>query len=63
LAKFRANLSQFPGVTSETILQDNPDVIAIKRKFAKEFWMVGGAEMAKTVGRLKLDEVILWPIS
>jgi type IV secretory pathway VirJ component len=63
LAKFRANLSQFPGVTSEAILQDNPDVIAIKQKFAKEFWMVGGAEMAKTVGRLKLDEVILWPIS
>jgi myosin heavy subunit len=58
LAKFRANLSQFPGVTSETILQENPDIVAIKLKFAKEFWMVGGAEMAKTVARAKLDEVI-----
>jgi hypothetical protein len=63
LAKFRANLSQFPGVTSDTILQDNPDIIAIKLKFAKEFWMVGGADMAKTVARAKLDEVILWSIS
>jgi hypothetical protein len=58
LAKFRANLSQFPGVTSDTILRDNPDIIAIKLKFAKEFWMVGGADMAKTVARAKLDEVV-----
>jgi type IV secretory pathway VirJ component len=58
LAKFRANLSQFPGVTSDTILQENPDIVAIKLKFAKEFWMVGGADMAKTVARAKLDEVI-----
>jgi Rad3-related DNA helicase len=59
LAKFREKISKFPSVTSETILQDNPDVIAIKLKFAREFWVVGGSEMAKTVGRLKLDEVIL----
>jgi type IV secretory pathway VirJ component len=58
LAKFRANLSQFPSVTSDTILQDSPDIVAIKLKFAKEFWMVGGADMAKTVARAKLDEVI-----
>jgi hypothetical protein len=37
LVKFRANLSQFPGVTSDTILQENPDIVAIKLKFAKEF--------------------------
>jgi type IV secretory pathway VirJ component len=58
LAKFRANLSQFPSVTSDTILQENLDIVAIKLKFAKEFWMVGGADMAKIVGRAKLDEVI-----
>jgi hypothetical protein len=58
LAKFRANLSQFPSVTSDTILQDNPDIVAIKLKFAKEFWLVGGADIAKTVARAKLDEVI-----
>jgi type IV secretory pathway VirJ component len=30
LAKFRANLSQFPSVTSDAILRANPDVVAIK---------------------------------
>jgi hypothetical protein len=58
LAKFRANLSQFPSVTSDTILQANSDIDAIKLKFAKEFWLVGGADIVKTIARAKLDEVI-----
>jgi type IV secretory pathway VirJ component len=49
LAKFRANLSQFPSVTSDAILRANPDVVAIKTKFAKEFWLAGGADIVKTI--------------
>jgi hypothetical protein len=32
--------------------------VAIKVKFAKEFWMVGGADIVKTIARAKLAEVI-----
>jgi hypothetical protein len=58
LAKFRANLSQFPSVTSDAILRANPDIVAIKVKFAKEFWMVGGADIVKTIVQAKLAEVV-----
>jgi hypothetical protein len=58
LAKFRANLSQFPSVTRDAILRANPDVVAIKVKFAKEFWMAGGAEVVKTIAQAKLAEVV-----
>jgi hypothetical protein len=58
LAKLRANLSRFPSVTSDTILRENPDVVAIKTKFAKEFWMAGGSEIVKTIAQAKLAEVI-----
>jgi type IV secretory pathway VirJ component len=55
LAKFRANLSRFPSV--DAILRANPDVVAIKTKFAKEFWLAGGADIVKTIARAKLAEV------
>jgi hypothetical protein len=58
LAKFRANLSQFPSVTSDVILRANPDVVSIKVKFAKEFWMAGGADIVKTIAQAKLAEVV-----
>jgi type IV secretory pathway VirJ component len=58
LAKFRANLSQFPSVTSDAILRANPDVVAIKAKFAKEFWLAGGADIVKTIAQAKLAEVV-----
>jgi type IV secretory pathway VirJ component len=58
LAKFRANLSQFPSVTSDAILRANLDVVAIKVKFMKEFWMAGGAEVVKTIAQAKLAEVV-----
>jgi hypothetical protein len=58
LAKFRANLSRFPSVTSDAILRANPDVVAIKVKFAKEFWMAGGADIVKTIAQAKLAEVV-----
>jgi Rad3-related DNA helicase len=58
LAKFRANLSQFPSVTSDAILRANPYVVAIKAKFAKEFWLAGGADIVKTIAQAKLAEVV-----
>jgi hypothetical protein len=32
--------------------------VAIKVKFAKEFWMAGGAEVVKTIAQAKLAEVV-----
>jgi hypothetical protein len=58
LAKFRVNLSRFPSVTSDAILRANPDVVAIKTKFAKEFWLAGGADIVKTIAQAKLAEVV-----
>jgi hypothetical protein len=49
---------EFPSVTSDAILRANPDVVAIKAKFAKEFWLVGGADIVKTIAREKLAEVV-----
>jgi Rad3-related DNA helicase len=58
LEKFRANLSQFPSATSTTILRANADVLAIKIKFAREFWLTSGKETVKTIARAKLAEVV-----
>jgi hypothetical protein len=58
LVKFRANLSRFPSITSDAILRANPDVVAIKTKFAKEFWLAGGADIVKTIAQAKLAEVV-----
>jgi hypothetical protein len=54
LAKFRTNLSRFPSVTSDTILRANSDVQAIKTKFAKEFWLVGGRISLRLLRRQSL---------
>jgi hypothetical protein len=58
LVKFRANLSQFPNDTSTAILRGNSDVLAIKIKFAREFWLTSGKEIVKTIARAKLVEVV-----
>jgi type IV secretory pathway VirJ component len=58
LEKFRANLSQFPSATSTAILPANADVLAIKIKFAREFWLTSGKETVKTIARAKLAEVV-----
>jgi hypothetical protein len=58
LEKFRANLSQFPSATSTAILRANSDVLAIKIKFAREFWLTSGKEIVKTIARAKLAEVV-----
>jgi hypothetical protein len=60
LEKFRANLSQFPSATSTAILQANADVLAIKMKFAREFWLTSGKDTVKTIARAKLAEVVFF---
>jgi DNA repair exonuclease SbcCD ATPase subunit len=57
LEKFRANLSQFPSATGTAILRANADVLAIKIKSAREFWLTSGKETVKTIARAKLAAV------
>jgi hypothetical protein len=65
LAKFREKLPQFPNATSTSRLHPNEDVIAIRVKFAREFWIASGKEVVKKIARAKLDQVehyLLWPV-
>jgi DNA repair exonuclease SbcCD ATPase subunit len=57
LAKFLEKLSQFPDASSTLRLRLNEDVVAIKAKFAREFWLTSGKEVAKNIARAKLDQV------
>jgi hypothetical protein len=57
LVKFREKLSQFPDAASTSRLHPNGDVLAIKAKFAREFWLTSGKEVAKNIARAKLDQV------
>jgi predicted nucleic acid-binding Zn-ribbon protein len=57
LVKFREKLSQFPDASSTSSLCPNEDVLAIKAKFAREFWFAGGKEVVKNITRAKLDQV------
>jgi hypothetical protein len=59
LAKFREKLSRFPDTGSTSIIRANADVLAIKVKFAKEFWLASGKELAEKIARAKLDQVII----
>jgi hypothetical protein len=54
--KFREKLSQFPDAASTSRLRPNEDVLAIKTKFAREFWPTSGKEVAKNITRSKLDQ-------
>jgi hypothetical protein len=57
LVKFREKLSQFLDASSTSRLRPNEDVLAIKAKFAKEFWFVDGKEVVKNITRAKIDHV------
>jgi hypothetical protein len=57
LAKFREKLSQFPEAASTSRLHPNEDVLAIKTKFAREFWLTSGKEVTKNIAHSKLDQV------
>jgi hypothetical protein len=57
LAKFREKLTHFPDASSTSIIRANEDVLAIKVKYAREFWFTSGKEVAKNITRAKLDQV------
>jgi hypothetical protein len=57
LVKFREKLSQFSDASSTSRIHPNEDVLAIKAKFAREFWFASGKEVAKNAVRSKLDLV------
>jgi hypothetical protein len=42
LVKFHEKLSQFPDASSTSRIRLNTDVLAIKAKFAREFWFSSG---------------------
>jgi hypothetical protein len=58
LVKFREKLPQFPDASSTSRLRPNEDVLAIKTKFAREFWLVSGREIVKSVACAKLTQVV-----
>jgi hypothetical protein len=63
LAMFHEKLPQFPDATSTSRLRLNEDVIAIRAKFAREFWIASGKETVKKIARAMLDQVercLLW---
>jgi hypothetical protein len=57
LVKFHEKLSQFPDASSTSRFRPNEDVLAIKAKFAREFWLTRGKKVAKNIARAKLDQV------
>jgi hypothetical protein len=58
LEKFREKLPQFPDASSTSRLRPNEDVLAIKTKFARQFWFTSGKEVVKNVARAKLTQVV-----
>jgi hypothetical protein len=59
LVKFCEKLPQFPDASSTSRLRPNEDVLAIKAKFAREFWVASGNKVIKSIARAKLDQVDL----
>jgi hypothetical protein len=57
LVRFREKLSQSPDASSTSRLRPNEHVLAIKAKFAREFWFASGKEVVKNITRTKLDQV------
>jgi hypothetical protein len=57
LVKLHEKLSQFLDAASTSRLHPNEDVLAIKTKFARQFWLTSGKEVAKNIARSKLDQV------
>jgi hypothetical protein len=57
LVRFHDKLSQLRDASSTTRLHPNEDVLAIKAKFAREFWFTSGKEVVKNIACTKLDQV------
>jgi hypothetical protein len=60
LVKFHDKLPQFPDAPSTSILRPNEDVLAIKTKFAREFWFTSGREVVRTSLVLSLTRLASW---
>jgi hypothetical protein len=60
LVKFHEKLPQFIDASSTSRIRPNADVLAIKSKFAKEFWFSGGKEVVRNVARTKLEKFIFF---
>jgi hypothetical protein len=58
IVKFREKLPQFPDASSTSRLRPNEYILAIKTKFAREFWFTSGREVVKNVARVKLTQVV-----
>jgi hypothetical protein len=58
LPKFREKLPHFPNASSTSRLRPNEDILAIKTKFAREFWFTSGREVVKNITRAKLTRVV-----
>jgi hypothetical protein len=58
LPKFRRGLSRFPDAAGTSAIQDDENILALKKKFMKEFWIDSGQEFAKKIARDKLEEVL-----
>jgi hypothetical protein len=56
LLKFCESLSRFPNAASTSSIRANEDVLALKIKFAREFWIATGKEFVKKIAREKLEE-------
>jgi hypothetical protein len=57
LAKFRERFPQFPDALSTSRLRPNEDVLVIRSKFAREFWLASKKEAVKSIARAKLAQV------
>jgi hypothetical protein len=57
LAKSREKFSQFPDASSTSRIRPNADGLAIKAKFAREFWFSSGQEVVKNIAHAKLEKV------
>jgi hypothetical protein len=59
LVNFREKLPQFPNASSTSRLCPNEDVIAIRTKFTREFWIASEEEVVKSIACAKLEQVDL----
>jgi DNA repair exonuclease SbcCD ATPase subunit len=57
LMKFREKLFAISRRFKNFETSSHEDVLAIKAKFAREFWLTSGKEVAKNIARAKLDQV------
>jgi hypothetical protein len=58
LPKFHEKLPHFPNASSTSRVRPNEDILAIKTKFAREFWFTSGREVVKNIARAKLTQVV-----